>query len=289
MRHVAVAIALLSCSASAGFAQAPVSDRESFEVASVKRNTSGEVRGFTSVMPGGRFEGRNVSLRTLVRYAFQLPDHQVVGGPAWADSDRFDVAGTPAPAGVSGSQPASPRASQAMLRTLLRDRFKLATRTETRELPIYALRTARDDRRLGPQLRSSGPDCKEPAPPAIGVPAAGPPACAVSGGFGRLTGHGGSMLQLAAALVPHVGRPVSDETALPGRFDLDLRWTPDQLPPRAPGTPADQPLIVNGNAIDPNGPSIFTAVREQLGLTLASARGPVHVLVIDAAEPPAAD
>jgi uncharacterized protein (TIGR03435 family) len=90
-------------------------------------------------------------------------------------------------------------------------------------------------------------------------------------------------------LARQLGRKVVDRTALSGRYDFTLTWTPDNLPPRAPGTPPDQPVTVNGLSIDPNGPSIFTAIQEQLGLKLESTRGPVDVLVIDRVEKPTAD
>ena len=83
-----------------------------------------------------------------------------------------------------------------------------------------------------------------------------------------------------------VGRVVLDRTGLTGHYDFNLTWTPDQMPQRAPGTPPDQPIRFNGVDIDPNGPSIFTAVQEQLGLKLDSQRGPVDMLVIDRAERP---
>jgi uncharacterized protein (TIGR03435 family) len=83
-----------------------------------------------------------------------------------------------------------------------------------------------------------------------------------------------------------VGRTVIDKTGLTDSYDANLTWTPDQMPQRAAGTPGDQPIRVNGADIDPNGPSIFTAVQEQLGLKLDSQRGPVEMLVIDRAEKP---
>ena len=87
-------------------------------------------------------------------------------------------------------------------------------------------------------------------------------------------------------LARYAGRTVIDHTGLSGPFDWTLVWTPDNLPQRAPGTPADQPVTVNGFAIDPNGPSLFTALQEQLGLKLESTKGPVDVLVIDRVEHP---
>jgi uncharacterized protein (TIGR03435 family) len=98
---------------------------------------------------------------------------------------------------------------------------------------------------------------------------------------------GGSPLaQFANSLGMFTGRIVLDRTGLAGNYDVTLTWTPDQMPARAPGTPGDQPVRFNGVDIDPNGPSIFTAVQEQLGLKLDSQKGPVTMLVIDRVEKP---
>jgi len=94
---------------------------------------------------------------------------------------------------------------------------------------------------------------------------------------------------IAQYLSPLLNRMVVDRTGLTGNYDVDLRWTPDRLPPRVPGTPSDQPIRVNGADVDPNGPSIFTAVREQLGLKLESTRGRVEVIAIDHVEQPLPD
>jgi uncharacterized protein (TIGR03435 family) len=102
--------------------------------------------------------------------------------------------------------------------------------------------------------------------------------------------HGGRLrsgaVTLTNSLVMFAGRIVQDRTGLTGNYDMNLTWTPDQMPQRPPGAPADQPLRLNGADIDPNGPSLFTAVQEQLGLKLDSQRGPVETLIIDRAEKP---
>jgi uncharacterized protein (TIGR03435 family) len=108
-------------------------------------------------------------------------------------------------------------------------------------------------------------------------------------GFGELAGGGFPLSSLASALVQSVQRTVVDKTGLAGHFDFYVKWTPEQMPARPPGLPADQPIRMNGLAIDPNGPSIFTALQEQLGLKLEPARGPVEVLVIDRVERPTSD
>jgi uncharacterized protein (TIGR03435 family) len=108
-------------------------------------------------------------------------------------------------------------------------------------------------------------------------------------GFGQLSSGGLPISQFATSLAQFVQRVVVDRTGLAGAYDIDLRWTPDQVPQRAPGTAPDQPVRVNGTDIDPNGPSIFTALQEQLGLELEAGRGPVDVLVIDSVAQPTPD
>lgn len=108
-------------------------------------------------------------------------------------------------------------------------------------------------------------------------------------GFGNIAAGGMPLSQLATNLSVRVGRVVLDRTELSGNFDFTLDFTPEQLPQRPPGAPADQPIRMNGVDIDPNGPSIFTALQEQLGLKLESTRGPVDVLVIDRVEQPTPD
>jgi uncharacterized protein (TIGR03435 family) len=110
--------------------------------------------------------------------------------------------------------------------------------------------------------------------------------CGIRIGPGNMAVGGSTLAQFANSIGMFVGRIVQDKTGLEGNFDFTLTWTPDQMPPRPPGAPADQPIQFNGVAIDPNGPSIFTAVQEQLGLKLDGQRGPVRMLVIDRVEKP---
>jgi uncharacterized protein (TIGR03435 family) len=293
-------------------AQTPDTKPLAFEVASVKPNKSrdGE-RNFG--LASGRFTATHATLRELVGLAYQLQDgrlrhdSQISGGPNWINSDHFDVvakaegdsfrfdasriaAGAARPGEISAIDQV-----RLMLRTLLADRFKLTVHNEIRELPIYALVMARSDGKLGPQLRRVDLDCvalrddgRGPAPPEPGK--------AICGGFrglgpGSSTGHAVPMSLLAKNVEGSVDRIVLDQTGLTGKFDVDLQWTPDQLrqfkgsPDLPPGTLPQ----INGFPFDPNGPSIFTALQEQLGLKLASTKGPVDVLVIDHVEQPTSD
>jgi uncharacterized protein (TIGR03435 family) len=253
-------------------AQAP-----SFEVASVKPNAS---PGRSSMVadPGGGLRATRTPLRQVIRTAYGVQNDQIVGGPDWLDRDRFDIIAR-APSGATLAD-FPPR-----MQSLLAERFGLVVHREQRELSVYALVTARDDNRLGPALVPNGCTLDLAAPPAPGQRRCGE----ISEGFGRLTATAVPIPVLTQYLSPRLNRVVIDRTGLSGHFDAELRWTPENLPPRAAGIPASQPVLVNGEAIDPNGPSIFTAVQEQLGLRLEATRTPVEVLVIDRVERPVPD
>lgn len=259
----------------------------SFEVASVKKNTSGDTRSPMRTQPGGRFTATNARLKGLIATAFEmadspsLVDSRILGGPDWIGSERYDIVAKsstefrPSPDGPD-------RQLLLMLRSLLEDRFKLVAHRETRELPIYELVVARADGRLGPGLHKSDVDCdaiaaarRAGAPPPPRKPN-DPPPCGLMGGPARTIAGGATMQQLAANLTVRLERLVIDKTGLAGRFAFNLAWTPDQLPTEAP--PPGVPPI------DPNGPSLFTALPEQLGLKLQPAKGRVDVLVIDSVE-----
>jgi uncharacterized protein (TIGR03435 family) len=187
-----------------------------------------------------------------------------------------------------------------MLRALLADRLKLKVHTESREMPIYALVLARSDGNLGPQLKKAAIDCgaigaargRGPAP-APGAPDARGPAnalppdvmrCGMRIGPGNVMAGGVVLPQFANTLAILVGRIVVDRSGLTGNFDIDLQFTPEQMPAFGPaGPPPGAPPV------DPNGPSIFTAIQEQLGLKLEATKGPVDVLVIDHVEHPTED
>jgi uncharacterized protein (TIGR03435 family) len=202
----------------------------------------------------------------------------VTGGPSWIGRDRFDIVAKAE--GASGRGPL-------MLRALLAERFGLATHIDAKEMSIYALVPAKTDGSLGPQLKRSASDCQ--APDAAGRGRSGDAAapgnsstCAMRTMPGTVVAGGATMTELADGLSTVLDRVVQNRSGLPDQFAFTLRWTPDQIPPgydrkaRAMGLPP----------IDPEGPSLFTAVREQLGLELHSQKGPVEILVVDRAERP---
>jgi uncharacterized protein (TIGR03435 family) len=278
-------------------AQAPAKAPDpTFEAATVKQNKSGPGPIGIQFQPGGRFRAMNVTLKMLIGAAYgtpqPLPDFQITGGPKWLDSDRFDIVakaeGDPQP-GPNGPPPEM----FLMIRSLLVERFQLDVHREGREMPIFALLLARSDGKLGPQLHPSSTDCAAlmASMRARGGPPAPPPPgerlpCGMRMFPGNLSGGGSTMAQLTNVLARFVNRTVVDRTGLAGAFDLDLQWTPDQMPQGRGDPPPGLPPLP---AIDPNGPSIFTAVQEQLGLKLESTKAQVDMLVIDRAEHPTED
>jgi uncharacterized protein (TIGR03435 family) len=253
-----------------------------FETASVKPNKSGaEERYFRMDPRGGSLTVVNMQLREMITFAYQIQSFQLEGGPGWLASDRYDIVARPereVPS-TSGQDPL-----KLMLRTLLADRFKLVMHKETKELPIFELVLARQDGKLGPQLRPAAVDCAARAaaaragtpPPSSGPP--GPGSCGTTMNPVSVRGGGATMATLAGLLERPAQRLVIDRTGLTGNWDLEVNYTPDrsQLPPG----------VELPSSIDPNGPSLFTAIEEQLGLKLRSARGPVEVLVIDSVQQP---
>jgi uncharacterized protein (TIGR03435 family) len=248
--------------AAIGLAQSP-------EAASIKPNSSaGPCENSIRYIPGGRINAKNVPLRFLIRSAYRVRDFQITGGPAWIDAVRYDVTAK-AIEGVPQDQ--LPIVMQAMLA----DRFKLILHRETKELPVYRLMAAKQ----GIKLSESKAACVESAP-------GQPNTCGtIVTGVNGLNAEKIDMKQLANGLSGILARNVIDKTGFTGAFDVHLKFARDEATAgltaiRGPGCGPAQ------SALDPAAPSIFTALQEQLGLRLESAKGPVEVLVIDHAEPP---
>jgi bla regulator protein blaR1 len=272
-------------------AQAPAAAPQ-FEVASVKPNKSGPGPMRIGFQPGGRFIANNVPVRDLISIAYgqpqPLPNFQIIGGPSWVTSDRFDI--TAKAEGDPQPTPTGPPTQMfLMLRSLLAERFKLVAHEEMRDQPIYALRLDRSDGKLGPQFRPATVDCAALRGANRGGPPPGPPpqgqapVCGMMMGPGRLMSGGTPIEILANTLSRLVSRVVVDQTGLTGNYEATLEYTPEQsqlppggLPPGIPAPPVD-------------GPSLFTALKEQLGLKLDSDHAPVRVLIIDSIEPPTPD
>jgi uncharacterized protein (TIGR03435 family) len=252
----AAAIFLLSV-AGAMLVQAQSKDL-SFEVASVKPNHSGDSRYGVLIVPGGSVRALNASLQAVITTAYQIPDFELAGGPAWLTTEKWDIE-------AKGPGAAPPQQVLEMLQVLLADRFQLKVHTESRQMPIYALVVARN----GPKLQPSHMECFDPTGGVL--PSA--PNARPCGGFNRgptqMLGARNTMLGLAKTLSKIVGRTVIDKTGINGAYDITLNWKPDEL------LQPDQDSAANESA------SLFTAIQEQLGLRLEAQKGPVDTLVID--------
>lgn len=272
MAHYARFVAVLVATVLAG--SAAISAQLSFEVASVRPNTSGPGGTFMRRLPGVGFEAGNVTPRDLILFAYDIQRFYVVGMPAWIETERFDIS---ARTGASVPPPSTGVSVEwLMVRTLLQDRFRLSVHTETRQMPVYALLLARSDGQLGPQLRRSQMNCMNAPAPGATVPANAERCANRNNPPGVVSGVGREMPSFVFPLAGYVQRAVVDRTGLTGTWDIDLTFNPDGLA----GSPASPD--------DPR-PSLFTALQEQLGLRLEPSMGPVEVLVIDRIERPTAN
>lgn len=249
-----------------------------FEAASIKMNLSG-ASGAGVALPTGRLVATNVPMRVLLRFAYNVQDSRVLGAPDWLGTLRYDVT-----AKAEGSPP--PDQIRLMVRSMLADRLRLVVHREKRETQIYEMTAAKGGLKLEP---SSAGSCQivdrdhPPAPPSAATPP--PRYCGNVGlGPGQINGWGVPMTRFADALSDMLGRTVVDKTGAVGNFDIIFRFTPDQamMPNMAgPLRPGDTP-----EGLDLVSPNIFTALQEQLGLKVASAKGEAEMLVIDHVERP---
>jgi len=245
----ATAVTALALSLVPCLTQAPAQtiNRPSFEVASIKAVDPGE--GVLHYSRSSLSPTRTIlvgNLHDFIKGAYAVEDFQISGGPNWLSQDTFEINAVTA-------APASRDQVILMLQTLLEDRFKLAFHKETKQLPVYSLVLAKS----GSKLKLADPTD--------------------TGGAGFDVGekshlHGPmDTSAMAHQLTSILGRTVLDNTGLKGIFKVSLEWAPDN---------------VIASSTDNPGPSIFTAIQEQLGLRLESTQGPAPVLVIDHAEKP---
>jgi uncharacterized protein (TIGR03435 family) len=224
-----------------------------FEVATIKP-TPPVTDGHTHINypDGGSFSASNITLAALMQWAYDMPQKQILDGPPWMNSTRFDILAK-SDAETDGRLRSLPSdqshaLKRRMVQDLLADRYALKLHREVRTLPAYDLVLAKD----GSKLQESKSDGKS-----IGM------------GRAYFNGQGLTTELIAKQLSEIAGRIVLDKTNLAGRYDLKLRWTPDDAPTN-----------------DNSAPSLFTAIEEQLGLKLISAKEPIAVLVIDHIELP---
>ena len=266
MRIVVTAL-LVAATAVAVSAQRP-----SFEVATIKRNTTVNSGGGGGMAPGGRFRMVNVDVQTLILIAYrtgtQLFPSQVIGVPDWASSEYYDITAKVGDDLAGKPMPELFRLQPLLLQSLLEDRLKLKLHKESRETARYRLVVAGSDGALGPQLRKADVDC-----------AAAPQRCGVQAAPGRFVAGSVPISALISFLAPNQQRVVVDRTGLEGRYSITLEWTPDRAP-----------LPLGGDVPPPSDkPPLVTALQDQLGLKLESERGPVDVLVIEHVERPTED
>ena len=265
-----------------------------FEVASIKRGLSSAGpmdRISVSYKPGGRMIATNAPLRLLIQFAYAGHDSpysqplrasQVVGGPAWIDSEGYNIEAKP-------EANTDEKRAWLMLQSLLADRFRLTLHRETRELPVYDL-TARNSGIKLPAAKEANCVAFQPGMTPRSIPGSVycgyAPLMLTPTGL-RMNGRKLHMADLVRELAMTLGRPVLDKTGFAGEFDLNLNYTDDALP-KPPAAAA--PEVPNGNGLppEPNVSMVFAAM-EQLGLKLAPAKGPVEVLVVDHAERPTAN
>jgi uncharacterized protein (TIGR03435 family) len=251
-----------------------------FEVASIKPDKSGSIVETMLFTPGG-FTARGATVQMLIREAYGVEVNQISGAPSWLNSGKYDIEAKVDSSVAEELRKLSPHERKVegdrMLQALLAERFKLTLHRDTNNLPVYALMIAKN----GPKLQESkpgdtypngfkGPDGHEGMHGLLFT------------GKGQLTGQGVPIAILTQVLSEQLGRTVLDKTGLMSEYDFTLQWMPDVS--QAP--PVGQQETDSTPSHESSGPSMFTAIQDQLGLRLESKKGPVEVLVIDHVERP---
>jgi uncharacterized protein (TIGR03435 family) len=271
------------------FCAVALAEGPTFEVATIKPSAPQEMnrimmreRGGPGTPDPGQYSAENQPLSRLLMRAFGVHSYQIAG-PAWINSERFDVTAK-VPPGTTKEQ------FQTMLQNLLAERFKLKLHKETKESQVYALVVGKGGVKMkeAPKLDpAEAADQPPPGPPQMGKD--GRPVMSKGGrGMMMMMGPNGlkmqgartSLPQLADFLSNQVGRPVFDETGLQGDYEFTLEFSPEGL---AMGGMGKMPPPGGGpeGASSESGPTLFTAVQEQLGLKLDPRKGPVDLIVID--------
>jgi uncharacterized protein (TIGR03435 family) len=238
-----------------------------YDVASIKPSKADD--GSTLLFRPGAFTAKGMTLKSLIKEAYGIEDDQISGVPKWVGSQTYDIEAKVDGADAATLEKLSDDQFKLMFQSFLRDRFQLKVHWETKELPILALVVAKG----GPKLQQA--KAGDTYPDGIKGPDGKPAGHAgmMMWGRGRLTGQGIPISNLVPPLTQELGRIVQDKTGLTGKYDIELHWTDDAAPD-------------SRAASDSPGPSIFTAMQEQLGLKLESQKAPVQVVLIDHVEQP---
>jgi uncharacterized protein (TIGR03435 family) len=223
-----------------------------FEVASIRPHQStGDEPSDRKMLPGGRFVATATSVRTLLRIAFGTDS--ISSAPNWVDNETFDINGTT----VNHAEVNTPQQFQQLILSLLEDRLALKFHRQEKEAPVYWLELEMIGK-LGPDLKPSTADSQ----PNMSRNS--------SGSSAAMKVSKMSMTDVAAGLSRQVDRPVEDHTGLKGNFDFQIEWAPDEGP-------------------ESDLPSLFTVLKERLGLKLQSAKGITETIVIDQITHPSAN
>jgi uncharacterized protein (TIGR03435 family) len=225
-----------------------------FEVASIRPHQFvGDEPSNRRILPGGRFVATATTVRTLIRIAFGTDDNRISGAPNWIDNETFDINGIT----TNHTEVTTTQQFQQLILSLLEDRFQLRFHREQKEATVYWLELDKPGK-LGPALKPS-------------TPASQPNLSTNSNGSrAEMKVSKMPMADIAAALRRQAGRPVADHTGLSGTFDFQIDWAPEETP-------------------DSTDPSLFTVLKEQLGLKLQPAKGTDETLIIDQIARPSAN
>jgi uncharacterized protein (TIGR03435 family) len=246
--------------------------RPEFEVASIRLNTDGNPNRNLGMASADRVRVTNLPVRFIIRFAFNVQDFQISGGPGWMNTDNYDI-NAKAPTNIAFQQ------IRPYLQTLLEDRFKLAVHHETKEVPVFELLPAKG----GLKIASKEGSCVVPDP--RNLPRPGEPLPHFCGNTGYrpnlIEAYAVPMERFVATLSTVLGRTVIDKSGVTGPVDVHLEFTPDEVTSGAGADPSTPPA-----AADLSKPSIFVAIQEQLGLRLQASKTPGDLLVIDHLERP---
>jgi uncharacterized protein (TIGR03435 family) len=225
-----------------------------FEVASIRSQQSGgDAPSNRQMLPGGRFVATGTTVRTLIRIAFGTDDNRMSGAPNWIDNETFEINAITA----NHAEVTTPQQFQRLILSLLEDRFQFKFHREQKESPVYWLELVKPGN-PGPDLKPSAPGSE----PNMSTNS--------NGSRAAMKASKMSMADVAAALRRQVGRPIEDHTGLKGNFDFQIEWAPEETP-------------------DSADPSLFTVLKEQLGLKLRSSKGTTEAIVIDQIARPSAN
>lgn len=246
-----------------------------FDVISVKTNNSAAHQQMMNFTPDG-IRVTNIPIEFILLDAFGVNEDQIINAPGWAKSVAYDIEAKVAPEDVPALKNFNREQRFAMMLNILTDRFKLAYHRETRTLPEYALVVAKSGSKLE-EFKATTDENGKPRGNWI----------MMSGT--SLTADGIDMAGFTRLLSHRIGRPIVDKTGLTGKYSFKLNWANEPHDGEGPGGPPHDGGPGGAAAPGDTGPSVFTAVQEQLGLKLESEKGPVEVIVIDHLEQPAAD